>query len=161
MGASVGPVMIGVSVSGGIRHRTASETLHTADDVLVGSKVRYLSNFVCRTSQRHPTSASVRNRRVPPVAPRPREGPLTEPTAGPQPRPQERVLMRASPAPCPGAQPGQFHADLALAKAAGSWSLTILREKLIKVGAKVVNHGRYVTFQMAELAVSRQMFKRS
>jgi len=45
MGASVGPVMIGVSVSGGIRHRTASETLHTADDVLVGSKVRYLSNF--------------------------------------------------------------------------------------------------------------------
>jgi len=37
--------MIGVSVSGGIRHRTASETLHTADDVLVGSKVRYLSNF--------------------------------------------------------------------------------------------------------------------
>ena len=45
MGANVGPVMIGVSVSGGIRHRTASETLHTADDVLVGSKVRYLSNF--------------------------------------------------------------------------------------------------------------------
>jgi hypothetical protein len=37
--------MIGVSVSGGIRHRTASETLHTADDVLVGSKVCYLSNF--------------------------------------------------------------------------------------------------------------------
>ena len=37
--------MIGVSVSGGIRHRTVSQTLHTADDVLVGSKVRYLSNF--------------------------------------------------------------------------------------------------------------------
>ena len=33
---------VGVS---GICHRTASETLHTADDVLVGSKVRYLSNF--------------------------------------------------------------------------------------------------------------------
>src|ERR1700746_2256748 len=31
-------------------------------------------------------------RRVSPVAPRPREGPLTEPTAGARPRPQERVL---------------------------------------------------------------------
>jgi hypothetical protein len=33
-----------------------------------------------------------------------------------------------------------------------------LREKLIKIGAKVVSHGRYVTFQMAEVAVPRQMF---
>src|SRR5438874_13383960 len=39
------------------------------------------------------------------------------------------------------------------------WSLTSLREKLIKIGAKVVSHGRYVTFQMAEVAVPRQMFK--
>ena len=38
------------------------------------------------------------------------------------------------------------------------WSLTSLREKLIKIGAKVVRHGRYVTFQLAEVAVSRQMF---
>jgi hypothetical protein len=29
---------------------------------------------------------------------------------------------------------------------------------LIKVGAKVVSHGRYVTFQMAEVSVPRQMF---
>jgi hypothetical protein len=35
----------------------------------------------------------VRNRRVSPVAPRPGEGPLTEPTAGAQPWPRERVLM--------------------------------------------------------------------
>jgi hypothetical protein len=34
-----------------------------------------------------------------------------------------------------------------------------LREKLLKIGAKVVSHGRYVTFQLAEVAVSRQMFK--
>ena len=34
-----------------------------------------------------------------------------------------------------------------------------LREKLIKIGANVVRHGRYVTFQMAEAAVSRQMFR--
>jgi hypothetical protein len=34
-----------------------------------------------------------------------------------------------------------------------------LREKPIKIGAKVVvSHGRYVTLQMAEVAVSRQMF---
>jgi hypothetical protein len=29
---------------------------------------------------------------------------------------------------------------------------------LIKIGAKVVSHGRYVTFKMAEVAVPRQMF---
>jgi hypothetical protein len=39
------------------------------------------------------------------------------------------------------------------------WSLTSPRDKLIKIGAKVVSHGRYVTFQLAEVAVSRQMFK--
>jgi hypothetical protein len=38
------------------------------------------------------------------------------------------------------------------------WSLTSLREKLIKIGAKVISHGRYGTFQMAEVAVPRQMF---
>jgi Transposase DDE domain group 1 len=53
---------------------------------------------------------------------------------------------------------GNFMRTLALPKAAEAWSLTSLREKLIKIGAKVVCHGRYVTFQMAEVAVSRQMF---
>ena len=38
------------------------------------------------------------------------------------------------------------------------WLLTSLREKLIKIGAKVVSYGRYVTFQMAEVAVPRQQF---
>ncbi len=37
-------------------------------------------------------------------------------------------------------------------------SLTTLREKLIKIGAKVVRHGLYVTFQLAEVAVSRSLF---
>ena len=45
---------------------------------------------------------------------------------------------------------GDFMRTLALPKAAEPWSLTSLREKLIKIGAKVVSHGRYVTFQMAE-----------
>jgi hypothetical protein len=53
---------------------------------------------------------------------------------------------------------GNFVRTLALPKAAEPWSLTSLREKLIKIGAKVVSHGRYVTFQLAEVAVSRQMF---
>jgi len=33
------------------------------------------------------------------------------------------------------------------------WSTITLREKLIKIGAKVVRHGRYITFQMAEVAI--------
>ena len=51
-----------------------------------------------------------------------------------------------------------FMRTLAMPKTAPPWSLTSLREKLIKIGAKVVSHGRYVTFQMAEVAVPRQMF---
>ena len=42
-------------------------------------------------------------------------------------------------------------------KTAQPWSPTSLREKLIKVGAKV-SHGHYVTFQMAEVAALRRMF---
>ena len=38
------------------------------------------------------------------------------------------------------------------------WSLTTLREKLVKLGAKVVRHGRYTTFQLAEVAVPRSLF---
>ena len=53
---------------------------------------------------------------------------------------------------------GNFMRTLAMPKTAEPWSLTSLREKLIKIGAKVVRHGRYVTFQMAEVAVPRQMF---
>ena len=37
--------------------------------------------------------------------------------------------------------------------------LTSLREKLIKIGAKVVSHGRYVAFQMAEVAIPRNVFE--
>ncbi len=41
----------------------------------------------------------------------------------------------------------------------GHWSLTTLRDKLIKMGAKVVRHARYVTFQLAEVAVPRELFR--
>ena len=37
-------------------------------------------------------------------------------------------------------------------------TLTALREKLIKIGAKVVTHAQYVGFQLAEVAVPRQLF---
>jgi hypothetical protein len=53
---------------------------------------------------------------------------------------------------------GNFMRTLAMPQATEPWSLTSLRERLIKIGAKVVSHGRYVTFQLAEVAVSRQMF---
>jgi hypothetical protein len=34
----------------------------------------------------------------------------------------------------------------------------LLKEKLIKIGAKVVVHARYVTFQMAEVAINSDLF---
>ena len=37
-------------------------------------------------------------------------------------------------------------------------ALTTLREKLIKIGAKVVRHAKAVTLQLAEVAVSRALF---
>ncbi len=49
---------------------------------------------------------------------------------------------------------------LALPKEVEHWSLTTLREKLVKIGAKVVIHGRYVTFQPAEVAVPRELFRK-
>ena len=45
-----------------------------------------------------------------------------------------------------------------LPKAAGHRSLTTLREKLMKIGAKVVRHGRYITFQLAEVAIPSTLF---
>ncbi|HWL73372.1 MAG TPA: transposase [Burkholderiaceae bacterium] len=54
--------------------------------------------------------------------------------------------------------PINFMRMLAMPKMAAPWSLTSLREKLIKIGAEVVSHGRYVNFQLAEVAVPRQIF---
>ena len=44
---------------------------------------------------------------------------------------------------------GNFLRRLALSQSVKHWSLTTLREKLLKIGAKVVAHSRYVTFQIA------------
>jgi hypothetical protein len=51
-----------------------------------------------------------------------------------------------------------FCAPLASPGPIKDWSLTTLKEKLIKIGAKVVSHGRYVAFQMAEVAIPRNLF---
>lgn len=53
---------------------------------------------------------------------------------------------------------GNFIRTLALPDAVEQWSLTTLREKLIEIGAKIVRHGRYVVFQMAEAAIPRELF---
>ncbi len=36
----------------------------------------------------------------------------------------------------------------------------MLREKLVKIGAKVESHGRDATFQLAEGAVPRELFRK-
>ncbi len=53
---------------------------------------------------------------------------------------------------------GNFLRALALPDEVEHWSMTTLREKLIKIGAKIVRHGRYVTFQIAEVAIPRRLF---
>jgi hypothetical protein len=54
---------------------------------------------------------------------------------------------------------GNFLRRLALPQSVKHWSLTTLREKLVKIGAKVVAHSRYVIFQMAEVAIPKRLFK--
>ena len=41
-----------------------------------------------------------------------------------------------------------------------TWSLTSLQTRLIKIGARVVRHARAITFQLAEVAVSGNLFHR-
>ncbi len=54
---------------------------------------------------------------------------------------------------------GNFLRRLALPRSVKHWSLTTLREKLIKIGAKVVTHSRYIIFQMAEVAAGKRLFR--
>jgi hypothetical protein len=52
-----------------------------------------------------------------------------------------------------------FLRTLALPGEIAEWSLTSPREKVVKIGAKVIAHGRYLVFQMAEVAVPRELFR--
>jgi Transposase DDE domain group 1 len=53
---------------------------------------------------------------------------------------------------------GNFLRTLATPEPIKDWSLTSLKEKHIKIGAKVVRHGRCVAFEMAEVAIPRNLF---
>jgi hypothetical protein len=48
--------------------------------------------------------------------------------------------------------------QLALPRSICNCTLTTLCEKLVKIGAKVVTHAKYVVFQSAEVAVPRPLF---
>jgi hypothetical protein len=54
---------------------------------------------------------------------------------------------------------GNFLRTLATPEPIKDWSLTSLKEKLIKIGAEVVRHGRYAIFQIAEVAIARRMLR--
>src|SRR3982074_3735975 len=53
---------------------------------------------------------------------------------------------------------GNFLRTLATSEPINDWSLTTLKEKLIKIGAKVISHGRYVAFQIAGVAIPGNLF---
>jgi hypothetical protein len=52
-----------------------------------------------------------------------------------------------------------FLRTLALPDEVKHWSLTTLRDRLVKIGAKIVRHGRSIAFQMAEVMVPRALFQ--
>lgn len=54
---------------------------------------------------------------------------------------------------------GNFLRRLALPASVKHWTLTTLRDRLIKIGAKMVRHARYVTFQLAEVAIPRNLYR--
>jgi hypothetical protein len=66
--------------------------------------------------------------------------------------------MRTSPIRLEAGRNRVGRSPLATPEPIKDWSLTTLKEKLIKIGAKVVSHGRYVAFQMAEVAIPRNLF---
>ena len=53
-----------------------------------------------------------------------------------------------------------FFRTLVLPDEVEQWSLTTLREKMVKIGAKVIAHARHTVFQMAEVAIPRNLFGR-
>ena len=53
-----------------------------------------------------------------------------------------------------------FLRRLVLSGKINHWSLHSLLTKLIKIGAKVVRHSRYITFQMLEIAIKRSYLLR-
>ncbi len=52
-----------------------------------------------------------------------------------------------------------FLRTLTLPETVSHWSMTTLRDRLVKIGAKIVRHGRSITLQMAEVMVPRDLFQ--
>ena len=46
-----------------------------------------------------------------------------------------------------------FLHTLALSEAASHWSMTTLRDRLVKIGARIVRQGRSITFQQIRAAI--------
>ena len=53
---------------------------------------------------------------------------------------------------------GNFLRRLGLPKTIKDWSLRSLQVKLIKMGGRIVRHARQIVFQLAEVAVPRELF---
>ena len=53
---------------------------------------------------------------------------------------------------------GNFLRTLVLPTAIADWSLTSLRDRMIKIGAKAVRHARSTILQLAEIAVPRDLW---
>ena len=55
---------------------------------------------------------------------------------------------------------GMFLQTAELPDEVATWSLTSLQTRLIKIGARVIRHARMITFQLAEVAISCELFQR-
>jgi len=53
---------------------------------------------------------------------------------------------------------GNFLRRFALPCKVSRWSLRSVQIKLIKIGARIINHARRTVFQMAEVAVPGELF---
>lgn len=53
---------------------------------------------------------------------------------------------------------GNFLRRLGLPRAVKDWSLQSLQLKLIKIGGRIVRHARRIVFQLAEVAMPRELF---
>ena len=53
---------------------------------------------------------------------------------------------------------GNFLRRLVLPPEMARWSLTTLREKLVKIGARLTRHARRLVLQLAEVTVTRDLF---
>lgn len=54
---------------------------------------------------------------------------------------------------------GNFLRRMALPTAVKHWTPTTMRDKLVKIEAKIVRHARYVSFHLAEVTMPRDLFR--